>query len=179
VKLQTRLTGLLTDPRREWSIIAGESTDIASLYRDFILIVAAVPSVALLLRLTLGGAPVLALRSAILGYLAAVASPMLAAMIIEKLAPKFHSSGSVIQALKLVAYSSAPVWVAGAFYLLPGLGSVATLIALLYAIYLFALGLTPVLNTPRGQIVPFMVVCAIVMLAINIVLSFLFERADY
>ena len=92
-------------------------------------------------------------------------------MVVEKLAPKFRSSGSTAQALKLVAYSAAPTWVAGVFYLLPGVGRTAALVGLLYGIYLFGLGLPRLMHTPREQLVPFMVVCALVLLVVNIVLT--------
>jgi hypothetical protein len=169
--LRKRLTGLFVDPRREWSAIAGEPADVVWLYRNFIAIVAAVPSAALLLRFAIGGAPVLGVSAAVTRYLVALATPMAAAVVVEKLAPRFQSRASTAQALKLVAYSTAPVWVAGIFYLLPALGGAATLVGVLYGVYLFALGLPRVLHTPREQIVPFMLVCAIVLLVINIILT--------
>jgi hypothetical protein len=176
--LRTRLTGLLVDPKREWSVIAGEPADVVWLYRGFIVIVAAIPSAALALRLSIAGAPVLGLSAALARYLVALAMPMAAAVAVELLAPRFQSRGNTAQALKLVAYSSAPVWVAGAFYLLPALGGTATVIGVLYGIYLFALGLPRVLHTPREQLVPFMLVCAIALLAINMVLTALMASAS-
>ena len=169
--LKKRLTGLVVDPRREWSTIAAEPADVVWLYRHFIAIVAAIPPVALFLRFTLAAAPLLGLRAAISRYIVALASPMVAAVVVEKLAPRFKSKASTAQALKLVAYSTAPSWVTGVFYLLPGFGSVATIVAVLFGIYLFALGLPRLLHTPREQIVPFMLVCGIVLLVINILLT--------
>jgi hypothetical protein len=163
--LRNRLTGLLVDPRREWSTIAAEPADIVWLYRHFIAMVAAIPPAALFLRFTIAAAPVLGLSAAISRYVVALASPMVAAVVVEKLAPRFRSRASTAQALKLVAYSTAPSWVAGVFYLLPGFGAV------LVGIYLVALGLPRLLHTPREQIVPFMLVCGIVLLVINILLT--------
>ena len=54
---------------------------------------------------------------------------------------------------------------------MPGFGSAATLVAILYGIYQFALGLPRLLHPPREQIVPFRVVCGIVLLVIDILLS--------
>ncbi len=171
MNLRKRLTGLFTDPKREWSLIAAEPSDVGRLYREFIVIVAAVPAAALLLRFILAASPVLGLRIAVSMYLIALATPLVAALVIGKLAPRFHSSGTTAETLKLVAYSSAPTWLAGAFYLVPGLRGVATLVAVLYGIYLYALGLPRLLKTPREQMVPFMVVSALLLLVINIVLS--------
>jgi Yip1 domain len=171
MNLKGRLTGLLVDPKREWSIIAGEPADVVWLYRHFIAIVAAIPSAALLLRFTLAASPIVGLGAAVARYIIALAMPMAAAVVVEKLAPKFRSSGSTAQALKLVAYSAAPAWVAGVFYLLPGAGGTAALVGLLYGIYLFALGLPRLMHTPREQLVPFILVCALVLLVVNIVLT--------
>jgi hypothetical protein len=169
--LRKRLSGLVVDARREWTTIAAEPADVVWLYRHFIAIVAAIPPAALFLRFTIAAAPVVGLSAAISRYVVALAGPMVAAVVVEKLAPRFQSKASTAQALKLVAYSSAPSWVAGGFYLLPGVGSAATLVAVLFGIYLFALGLPRLLHTPREQIVPFMLVCGIVLLVINILLS--------
>ena len=175
--VRQRLTGLLVAPQREWSAIAAEPDDVVWLYRHFIAIVAAVPAAALLLRFAIAAAPILGLRAAISRYVIELASPMAAAVVVEKLAPRFQSRGSTAQALKLVAYTTAPSWVAGVFYLLPGLGSTATLVAVLFGIYLFALGLPRLLHTPREQIVPFMLVCGIVLLVINILLTVLLRTS--
>jgi hypothetical protein len=176
--LRKRLTGLFVDPKREWSIIAGEPADVVWLYRHFIVVVAAIPSVALLLRFTLAASPIVGLGAAAARYIIALATPMVAAVVVEKLAPRFGSSGSTAQALKLVAYSAAPAWVAGLFYLLPGdVGATAALVGLLYGIYLFALGLPRLMHTPREQLVPFMLVCAITLLVINVLLTLLVSRS--
>jgi Yip1 domain len=169
--LRRRLAGLLVDPKREWAVIAGEPADVVWLYRHFIAVVAVIPSAALLLRFTLAAAPIVGLGAAVARYIIALATPMAAAIIVEKLAPKFRSSGSTAQALKLVAYSAAPTWVAGVFYLLPGAGQPAALVGVLYGIYLFALGLPRLMHTPREQLVPFMLVSALVLLVVNVLLT--------
>jgi hypothetical protein len=173
VDLRKRLTGLVIDAPREWSTIAAEPADVVWLYRHFIAIVAAVPPAALFLRFTMAAAPIVGVRAAISRYVVELASPMVAAIVVEQLAPRFRSNGSTAQALKLVAYSTAPSWLAGIFYLVPRFGSAATLVAVLFGIYLFALGLPRLLHTPREQIVPFMLVCGIVLIVINILLTVL------
>ena len=179
MNLRRRLAGLFVDPKREWSLIAGEPADVAWLYRHFIVIVAAVPAAALFLRFTLGAAPIAGVRAAASSYLAALLGVLAAAFVIEQLAPRFHSRGPMAQALKLVAYSTAPAWLAGALYLVPGLGGTARIVGGLYGIYLFALGLPRILHTPREHIVPFMVVCALALLAINIVINALFAGSRW
>jgi hypothetical protein len=97
---------------------------------------------------------------------------VVSAVIIEKLAPRFKSGGDTLQAAKLVAYASTPVWLAGIF----NLSFVLTpliIIAALFAVYLFYIGLPYVLKTPPDQVIPFMVVSAIVIIVINVCFSFL------
>jgi hypothetical protein len=91
MNLKNRLTGLLIDPKREWSLIADEPADVVWLYRHFIAIVAAIPSAALFLRFTLAAAPIVGLGAAVARYIIALATPMAAAVIVERLAPKFQS----------------------------------------------------------------------------------------
>jgi hypothetical protein len=170
---------LFVDPKREWAVIAAEPADAARLYRQFILIVAAIPALALFVGMVLRLRPIVAIAAAATTYLTTIAQPILVALAVERLAPKFRSSGSVAQALKLVAYSSAPAWAAGMLYIIPALGYAAVAVAVIYGIYLFAIGLTPVLHTPREQVVPFMVVCAIVLLVVNILLSLVLSGPAY
>jgi hypothetical protein len=174
--LQKRVTGILTNPRAEWIAIAAEPDDVAALYRNYIVVLAAIPAVSMFLGLTIIGMPLLgrygvtsALASAIAMYVSSLVAPFIAAVVIEKLAPRFASTGNTAQALKLVAYSSTPVWVAGVFYLVLVLAPLA-LIAALYAIYLFYLGLPVMMRTPYDKVVPFMVVAAIAVVVLNVVL---------
>lgn len=174
--LQARVTGILTNPKSEWPAIAAEPDDMAAMYRSYIVYLAAIPAVSMFFGLTVIGLPFFgrygvttALASAIVMYVTSLAAPFIAAVVLEKLAPKFLSSGSTAQALKLVAYASTPVWVAGVFYLVLVLAPLA-FIAALYAIYLFYLGLPALMKTPQDKVVPFMVVAAIVIVVLNIVL---------
>lgn len=173
VPVKTRLLGLLVDPPREWNIIAGEPADVVRLYTRFVLIVAAVPSLALLVGFLLAAAPIVGIIVAFRTYLVALASPILVGLVVERLAPRFHSTATTAQAVTLVAYSYAPAWVGGALYLVPSLGGIATVVGMLYGIYLFALGLPRLLHTPREQIVPFMVVSALVVLGVTTALRLL------
>jgi hypothetical protein len=63
------------------------------------------------------------------------------------------------------------VWVAGIFNISLALAPLI-IIAVLYAIYLFFLGLPSVMKTPPDQVVPFMAIAAIAILVLNLVLTF-------
>jgi hypothetical protein len=174
--LQTRVKGILTSPRAEWLAIAGEPDDVAAIYRHYIVFLAAIPAISIFLGLTIFGVPLFgrygistALGSAAAMYISSLVAPFIAAVVLEKLAPRFQSSGSTAQALKLVAYASTPVWVAGVCYVLLMLAPLA-MIATLYAIYLLYVGMPVLMKTPRDRVVPFMVVAALVIIVLNAVL---------
>ncbi len=174
--LQARVVAILTKPKDEWPVIAAEREDVVSLFKNYIALLAAIPAVCLFIGLGVIGVPFFgrlgmgwALQAGIGAYVSALVGCYISAIVIEKLAPTFNSSGDTVQALKLVAYSYTPVWVAGVLYLILALTPLA-LFAGLYAIYLFYLGVTPVMNTPKDKVIPYMVVSAIVIIVVNIVL---------
>ncbi|MEW5975414.1 MAG: Yip1 family protein [Acidobacteriota bacterium] len=169
--LQTRVTRIITKPALEWPVIASESTTVKQLYTDYILLLAAIPVLCLLVRRILVGRGLWlqeGLSHLVVQYLFALAGVYVAAFVIEKLAPSFQSSGTTIDALKLVAYASTPGWIAGVLLLLPGLGALSIL-AGLYGIYLFYLGLPFLMKTPKEKVIPYMLVSAIVIIALHVV----------
>lgn len=163
VSLQQRVTNILTSPNTEWPVIAAESETVADLYTKYIVIIAAIPSVAYLLR---GG-----IRLAIFTYVVNLASVFIAANVIAWLGPKFGSSGDTVGALKMVGYANTPAWVAGIFNVVPFVGWLIALVCSLYGIYLYYMGLGPVMKTPSGQTIPFMVVSAILLVVVSMVLA--------
>ncbi len=162
--LQQRVTGILTTPRSEWPTIAAEPETLSGLYVRYVMPLAAIGPIVTLLR---GAAMV-----AVLQFAAQLIWLFISAKILEILAPKFTSTGDTTQAAKLVAYASTPGWLAGIALLVPWVGSLVVFAATVYNIYLFYLGLTPVMRTPSDQIIPFMVVAAIVMIVVSVALAF-------
>lgn len=165
--LQQRVTGILTSPHTEWPRIAAEAETVSGLYTRYILLLAAIGPVAQFLRYPSLFSPVVAIAS----YIVGLAAILICAKIIEWLAPKFQSTGDTVQALKLVAYAATPSWLAGIGNLIPLLGFLIAIVGTLYAIYLYYLGLGPVLKTPNEQAVPFMLVSAIAIIVVFVVLS--------
>lgn len=174
MNLQSRVTNILTKPAAEWAVIASEPADVAGLYRDYIAILAAIPPVCMFIGwalLPFFGVG-LALSGVIMSYVRSLVAVFIAAIIIEKLAPRFSSSGNTVQALKLVAYASTPVWIGGVVYLIAFLAPLM-LVAVLYAVYLFYLGVGPVMKTPQDKAVPFTAVSVVAMIVVNLVLQLL------
>ena len=176
--LQQRATAILTNPRAEWPIIAGEPDTMQGLYTRYIAPLVAIGAIASFLRLAVLGVPLVgrlglgvSMVNAVVSFAFGLASVILAAVVIEWLAPRFKSSGDTLAAAKLVAYASTPVWLAGVLNVSVVLMPLA-FIAVLYAVYLYYLGLPHVLHTPAEQIVPFMVVSAIAVIVVGVAFSF-------
>jgi hypothetical protein len=176
MNLQARVKAILISPKSEWEVIKSEQADVASIYRNYIVILAAIPAVCSLFGLVIFGFPIVgrpslfgALRVSVATYVSSLVGPFVAAIVIDKLAPKFQSSGGLVQAMKMVAYSSTPIWVAGVVNLVPVLLPVGILAAL-YGIYIFYVGLPTIMKTPIEQVVPFMAVAALTNIVVGIVL---------
>lgn len=179
--LQPRVVNILKSPATEWPVIAAEPTDVGTLYREYIMILSAIPVIATFIGQSIIGVTmpfsgpyrtpmVNGISLMIVSYVMGLVGVYINAMVIEWLAPKFGSSGSRVDALKMVAYASTPMWVAGALNVLPLLGMLV-LLAMLYGIYLFYLGLPVVMKTPPDQVVGFMVVAAVVMIVVSLVMA--------
>ncbi len=180
-QLTTRVTNILTQPAAEWVVIAAEPSDVASLMSGYAAPLAAIPAIGRWIGMSLIGMSlpfvgtyrvgiVRGLVGAILSWVFALVGAYIGAIVIEKLAPTFKSSGGTVQALKLVVYASTPVWVAGVLNVIPAL-SPLVIIAALYAVYLFYLGLPAVMKTPSDQVIPYMIVAAIVIIVITLCLG--------
>jgi hypothetical protein len=156
--LQLRAMGILTTPQTEWPLIAAERETVARIYVGYVLPLAAIGPLALVLRFFSIGWIVLA----VVQYALHLAALYVCARVIELLAPRFKSRADTVQALKLVAYAATPAWIASVLNLVPALSLLVT-VAVLYSVYLYYLGLPPVMGTPPEQVVPYMVVSALVI----------------
>ncbi len=179
--LQARVMNILTKPTQEWPVIAGEPKDIAALYRNYIVLLAAIPAVCGMIGKVVIGVSIpfvgtyrwgiaSALTSAVIEYVLALVGIYVAAFIVAKLAPNFQSEPDVAQAAKLIAYSMTPFWVAGVFMLIPMLG-ILTSLAGLYGIYLMYLGVGPTMKTPEDKKIIYLVVSAVVVIVVWVVIG--------
>ena len=176
--LKTRATNILTKPAVEWPAIASEATTPADLITTYAVPLSAIPAVCSFIGLSIVGmsiplvgtirTPIMSgLTSAVVRFVLGIVGLYVSAIIIEKLAPTFQSKGDTTQALKLVVFASTPVWIAGILQIIPALG-LLVILAALYAVYLFYLGLPPLMHTPGDKAIPYMVVAAIVIFVINL-----------
>ncbi len=179
--LKTRVINILTKPKEEWPVINFESTSVASLYSNYIAILAAIPIVAGFIKMALLGISVFGITgrvgilsgliSAIVSYALSLIGIYVAALVIEKLAPAFQSQGDTVQAMKLVAYAYTAAWLSGVFNLLPYFGTLIIFAGAIYSIYLFYLGLPVLMKTPQDKVVVYMIVSAVVVIVIYFVIA--------
>ena len=175
-KLIERVKGICLSPKTEWEKIAAETADTKSLYMSYAMILAAIPAVCGLIGSTLIGVSVpivgtirtpvaAALVQLVLSYALGLALIYVVSLIVNALAPTFSGQKDATQALKLVIYSSTPVWLAGVFALIPLLG-VLGILAALYGLYLLYIGLSPLMKNPQEKSIGYtalIVVCYIVL----------------
>jgi Yip1 domain len=157
-KLIARVKAILTTPKTEWPIIAAEPATAADLYKNYIVWLAAIPAVCQFIKGSFIGygafgvhyrTPIGAgFTAMIVGYALTLALVYVVALIVDALAPTFSGQKSQVQALKVVTYSWTASWVAGIAALIPWLGFLIILAALVYGIYLLYLGLPVTMKSP-------------------------------
>lgn len=170
MNLVERAQKILLQPQQEWHVIEAEPTPPAALYSSYIIPLAAIPPIAMFIGLSLVGygagfvsfrIPIItSLVMAIIYYILSLGAVYLLGIIIDALAPSFMSRKDMNQSLKLAAYSSTPLWLAGIFYILPSLWVIPPLIGL-YGIYLLFVGLPILMKSPPDKTIPYTAVIAL------------------
>jgi Yip1 domain. len=145
MSLIERVQAILLRPKQTWPVIAAEPADVAMIYKQYLVFLAAIPAVAGFIGWTLIGGGMMGvsfrlpiatgLVQMVVGYLLSLGLVYVLALIVDALAPTFGGSKDFIAALKVVAYGSTAGFVGGVFGLLPALGWLA-LLAAFYSIYL-------------------------------------------
>jgi len=169
-----RVQSILLKPKQTWPVIAAEGGDAASIYTNYVMILAAIPAVAAFIGLSLIGVgafgvsyrvPILAgVVQMIVSYLLMLALVFVLALIVDALAPTFGGTKNQLQALKLVAYGMTAAFLGGIFSIIPTL-AILGLLAGLYSIYLIYTGIAVMMRCPAdkaGAYTAVVVVCGIV-----------------
>lgn len=174
MNLVERVQAILLKPKATWPEIDSEPDDAASLYKNYVMILALIPAVASFIGLSLIGigafgvsfrVPIVSgIANMVVGYVLSLVMVFVLALIIDAMAPTFEGTRSQIGALKLSAYASTAAFVGGVFSLLPSLSVIGALAAL-YGVYLLYTGLPVLMKCPPDKAVAYtavVVVCAIV-----------------
>jgi hypothetical protein len=177
--LITRVKNIILTPTTEWDVIEKEPADIGGLYKNYILILAAIGPIAAMIKSIVFGYSLLgvtyrpgiaqAVGTAIVSYAITLVGVFILAIVIDALAPSFGATKNRIQAFKVATYSGTAAWVAGIFGLLPGLGFL-TLLGL-YNLYLLYIGLPKLMKAPADKAMGYTVVTVVAAIVVAVVSS--------
>jgi hypothetical protein len=180
-KLIARVKAILTTPKTEWPIIAAEPATVADLYKNYIVWLAAIPVICKFIKGSFIGygafgiyyrTPIGAgITGMIVGYALTLALVYVVAMIVDALAPTFSGQKSQVQALKTVAYSWTASWVGGIGMLIPWLGVLIMLAALVYGVYLLYLGLPATMKSPADKAGGYTAVTIIIAIVLSWIIA--------
>jgi hypothetical protein len=176
-----RAKNILIKPKDEWNVISQESTSVTQLVTGYLLLLAIIPAAAQFIRYGLigynipfvghvPGSMAYGIRQAIVSYIGTVGGAFISAFIIDILATNFASQKNFQKAMQLVVYSYTASFVAGVFYLIPGLGILAVLGGL-YGLYILYLGLKPMMQTPDDKVTVYFIISLVVIIVVTFVLS--------
>ena len=168
MKTINQAISILTNPKQALQNVKNEKMEMMD-----IIMYLAIVSVPTLLGIIIGygligyggyflGASV---GAAILYYIIAIIGIIIFGYILNAFAPTFKSKQNVMQALKLVSYSSTPWLIAGIFYIHPSIWFLPAL-AGLYGLYILYIGIPILMETPKDQHIPFLIVAVVIYVII-------------
>jgi len=183
-KLLERAKAILLTPRTEWPVIEKEPTTTADLYRNYVVVLAAIPAVFGFIKGSLIGiqVPLLGmmrvgvgagLAGMVVHYALNLVQVYLIALIVDNLAPTFSGQRSMPQALKLSAYAFTAAWVAALAQILPWIGPLVGLLGAAYSIYLFYLGIPVMMKCPPERAGAYTAVTVIVAIVLSLLIGLL------
>lgn len=174
MNLVERVQAILLKPKETWPVIEAEAGDIPSIYKNYLVYLAAIPAVATFIGMSLVGVgglgfsfrvPIVSgLVNMVVGFVLSLAMVYVLALIANALAPTFKGQQNLLNAFKLVAYGATAGMVGGIFNLLPSLSMIGVLAAL-YSIYLLYTGIPVLMKAPEEKALGYtavLIVCGIV-----------------
>jgi uncharacterized membrane-anchored protein YitT (DUF2179 family) len=180
-----RVRRILLEPKAEWARIDEEPATVGAIYRNWVLVLAAVSVLCGAIGLLLFGFSLLgysyrpgigdAVGIAITNYVATILSVFVSALIIDALAPAFGGTKNRVQATKVAAYAMTASWVAGIAGLFPPVGRIFMFLGALYSVYLLYLGLPRLMKAPADKAVGYTVAVVVVAIAVSLVAGLVLE----
>ncbi len=181
-KIIQRARALLVSPRTEWPVIAAEPATVQDLYREYIIVLAAIPPICQFVKTSILGyawhgfriyrlGVGAGLTAAIVEYVISLLGVYVLAVIIEALAPNFAGESNRIQALKVAGYSYTASWIAGCAQILPGLYGLVALAGAIYSVYLLYLGLPSTMKVLPERAAGYTAVTVIIALILGWIIA--------
>ena len=176
-----RVINIITKPKQEWNVIAGEQPNTMKLIGGYALILALIPAISSIIKYGIIGVSFMGytsrsmasgIQTGLVSLLSALIGVYLLAWVIDLLAPTFDSQKNFVRSLQLAVYSYTPQWVAGILLLFgTGLSMLVSIIGAVFAIYLMAVGMPVIKNTPKEKVVGYVVLTIVAMIVIGIVVA--------
>ena len=181
MSLISRVQNILLKPKEEWGVIDAEPATIGGIYTSYVMILAAIGPVCRLIGeqvfgysgfgITIKPPIVYSVGQAVVGYVMALVSVYVSALVIDALAPSFGGTKDQLKAFKVAAYSATAIWLAGIFSIIPMLGFLA--IVGLYSLYLLYLGLPRLMRVSDDKAIGYTVVVIVVQIVIYAAVFFI------
>jgi len=177
-----RVRAVLFEPRATFKEVDSEFTKPGALWGKYILPLAAIGPLAgavgrLIFGKRIAGTSLpesLPIDGAIIWFVIALALQLIAVFaltqVINLLTPGFGGQKNDVQALRVAAYSSTPVWLAGVFNI-HGRFLILGIIVSFYGLYLLYLGLPTLMKVPKDRAMGYTAVVIIASIVIFLLVS--------
>lgn len=181
MQIVDRVKNIILNPKSEWDIIQYEAQPPKALLTQYVIPLAVLAALAAFLGLWLFGVNAgitkvgglnWGISTGISVFIQDVASILLAAYVIDALAPYFDSEKNLEKSMQLVAYSYTPALVGGFLYLIPSISIIGSLFGL-YGIYLWYLGLSPMKGTPENKKILYLIISIVVLIIVNAIVGYI------
>lgn len=158
-----RAKGMIVNPKKEWGLVKAESKSNKELVLFY-----ALPFILLAVLANLIGG--WTLYVAVYQLVMPLAGIIVSAYVINELAEKFNAVKNLNNAFKLVVYAATPSFLAAIIANLSFLLSWVSLFGL-YSIYLFWVGVSPMMEVPNDKQLAYVIVSALVVIVIQLILG--------
>ena len=171
----SRIKPFLMDPRGTWPRIKEENESALQFYQNFLVSLVAIKPVCVFVGYGIvdrryGVSFFGAFAFMIVYFLVALAMPYIGALVCQKVAPMCEGEISSEDGLRLIGYSSVPMYLSGLLSLIPAFEFLGSVIAL-YGAYLFYLGVPVMAKVPKQNIIKFILISIGIYLAAFICLA--------
>jgi hypothetical protein len=175
MNLIQRAKNILTTPKTEWDVVAAESATMGSLLTSYVLPLSLIPVVATLLNGLVWGGIIWGMKytivSAVIAFVNAIISYVIATYAIDLLATNFKSEKNMNSSAQLAAYSCTAMWVVSILGIIPFLGWLGMLAGAAYTVYLMYLGTGPVKKTPEDQRIVYVIVVIVIVIVVHFIIQ--------
>ena len=180
-----RVKNIITNPKKEWEIIDGESATLSSLLTGYVLPLIVLGAAAGFIGYAFVGIDVgfgikmkgmnWGLYQGLSILISGIISYIVSVYVVDALAGSFGSEKNINKSAQLVAYAITPALVGAILGIVPMLAIIGSLFGL-YSIYLWYLGLGPIKKTPEDKKVVYIVVSVLVYIVVMVVVGMVINR---